>query len=557
MILRPYQRAAVDALYAYFAEKNGNPLLVLPTGAGKSVIQAAFQQEVMRAWPEQRILLLTHVKELIEQNVEKLQALWPQAPIGIYAASLGKREGFMPIVFASIQSVHKRAHQLGRFDLIIIDECHLVPSRGNTMYRRFLADMREINPAVKIIGMSATPFRLDSGNLHTGDDRIFTDIAYDLPLADLINGGYLCPLVTKGAARKIDMTGVRTQAGDFKASDLDAAVHAGDLTARAADEIVAYGEDRASWLVFCPSVEHAFEVRDELRGRGVIAETLHGGTPKLEREGIIRRFRAGEIRALTNCDVLTTGFDAPAIDLIVFLRPTKSAALYIQMSGRGMRLSPETGKRDCLVLDFAGNVERHGPVDAVNVRDKRPGTSGGTGPGGKECPRCQAVVSVFRRDCDCGHVWPLIETPKHAGTATEAAILSSQVQPEWFPVQFVRYRRHQKPGKPDSLRVDYTCGLQTFAEWVCPEHQGFAKAKADKWMQKRLGRAVGSVSEALEHKHLFWVPSEILIRKSGKYDEIIDCRFTAGPRGEDAGGAAGAGAGAGEGVPELRELQGW
>lgn len=552
--LRQYQRAAVDAIYAYFQAHDGNPLLVLPTGAGKSVIQAAFQQEVMHNWPDQRILLLTHVKELIEQNVDKLAQLWPDAPLGIYAASMNRRDGFMPIVFASIQSVHKRAHQLGRFDLIIIDECHLVPNRGNTMYRRFLAAMREINPAVKIIGMSATPFRLDSGYLHTGADAIFTDIAYELPLTYLIDNGYLCPLVTKGGTRKIDLSNVRIQAGEFKAKDIDLAVHEGDLTAAAAGEICAYGEDRASWLVFCPNVDHAFEVRDELRARGIVAETLHGGTPKQERADLVQRFRAGEIRALTNCDVLTTGFDAPAVDMIVFLRPTKSAALYIQMSGRGMRTSPDTGKRDCLVLDFAGNVERHGPVDSVRIKDKRPGESAPAGPGGKECPQCGYIVSVFARECDCGHKWPFVEKPPHATTATEAAILSSQQQPEWFEVDNVRYRRHQKTGKPDSLRVDYVCGLQVFSEWICCEHEGFAKSKADRWMQKRLGRAVDSVDEALEQRHQFWEPTQVLIRRSGKFDECIDYRFDRGARDQDQAGSGGAADGDDSSMPKVRAL---
>lgn len=522
MNLRSYQRAAIDAIYAYFAERDGNPLLVLPTGSGKSVIQAVFQREVMERWPNQRILLLSHVKELLEQNAAQLREAWPGVPLGIYAASMRRREAFMPIVVASIQSVHNRAAVLGRFDLIIIDECHLVPNRSNTMYRRFLADMRETNPALKIIGMSATPFRLDSGYLHTGADAIFSDVAYELPITHLLDGGYLAPLVTKGGETKIDLSGVAVRAGEFVARDVDAAVHQGDLTARAADEIVAEGADRRSWLVFCPSVEYAMEFRDELRARGITAEALHGATPDRERAALVERFRSGAIRALTNCQVLTTGFDAPAVDLIAFLRPTQSAALYIQMSGRGMRTSP--GKRDCLVLDFAGNVERHGPVDAVHIRDRRPGEKRATAPAGKECPECRTVVSVFSRECPgCGYSWP--RGPSHGDSATAAPILSTQIKPEWMKVQRVMYRKHFKEGKPPSLRVDYVCGLLTYSEWVCVEHEGFAKRKADRWMLLRLGRTVDTLQDAIRLERQIKQPTEILVRRHGRYDEIIDHRF--------------------------------
>lgn len=552
MNLRPYQRAAIDSLYGYFAEKDGNPLLVLPTGAGKSVIQAQFQKEVLARWGEQRILLLTHVKELIEQNVEKLITLWPEAPIGVYAASMNRREGFMPIVFASIQSVHKRAQQLGRFDLIIIDECHLVPMRSNTMYRRFLADMQELNPAVKIIGMSATPFRLDSGYLHTGDDAIFSDVAYELPLTKLIEDGYLVPLVTKGAIKKIDLAGVGTRAGEFISKDVDAAVHQDNLTECAADEIVTYGRDRRSWLIFSPSVDYAFEVRDALRARGVVAETLHGGTPKQERESLIQRFRSQEIQSLTNCDVLTTGFDAPAVDLIAFLRPTQSAALYLQMSGRGMRISPDTGKQNCLVLDFAGNVERHGPVDAVRILDKSGKKTGQKlAPAAKECPECREIVSVFSKVCPgCGHTWSP-GSPAHQQTATNAAILTSQIQPEWHLVQKTMYRKHHKAGKPDSLRVDYITGLRWFSEWICVEHQGFPKRKADRWMTVRLGRSVDSVAEALRQEKHIQQPTAILVRVNGRYDEIIDYRFEQSARGEDPDAGVKAGHGDQTGLLQL------
>ena len=531
MELRDYQHEAIQALYSYFADHDGNPLLVLPTGSGKSVIQAEFQRQVMAAWPDQRILLLTHVRELIEQNAEKLWTLWPEAPMGLYAASLNHRDGFMPIVFASIQSVHRRAFELGRFDLVIIDEAHLVPINSNTIYRRFLADMREINPAVKIIGMSATPFRLGHGYLHKGDNAIFTDIAYEVPIKQLIDAGYLVPLITKGALQKIDLSGVGTRAGEFVTKDVDAAVHEGDLTRHAVDEIISFGADRRSWLIFCSSVAHAEEVADLLAANGIQAATLHGGTPKAERERLIAEFRSLRIQALTNCDVLTTGFDSPPVDLLVFLRPTKSASLYIQTAGRGMRLSPDTGKTDCLVLDFAGNVERHGPVDAVEIRQKKgKDSSSGENPAGKECPMCNAVVSWFTIECDCGYQWRV--GPNHGATATSDAILTSQIKPEWLDVKQALYRKHRKAGSPESLRVDYICGMKPISEWVCIEHQGYARTKARQWFARRKLPMPESVADAFGRRHTFPTPTRIKVRANGRYHEVIDYEFGSAERGD-------------------------
>jgi DNA repair protein RadD len=208
--------------------------------------------------------------------------------------------------------------------------------------------------------------------------------------------------------------------------------------------------------------------------------------------------------------------------MIVFLRPTKSTVLYIQVIGRGMRPSP--GKVDCLVLDYGSNVARHGPVDAVRPHDKVPGEGGGDAPGGKECPACHEVVHAAVRVCPvCGYKWP----HKHAASAALDPVLTSQIRPEWLKVQAVWYKRHRKNGKPDSLRVDYVCGLRTISSWVCLEHIGFAKSKADAWIAERNpGRAdIRNVSDALRLQHKLITPTEILVKRNGKFDEVKNYRF--------------------------------
>ena len=373
LTLRPYQQAAIDAIYGYFAGNAGHPLVVIPTAGGKSLVMAAFIEGVLKAWPDQRILVVTHVRELIAQNHAELIGLWRDAPAGICSAGLGRRDLGARILFAGIQSIHRRAYDVQQCDLVLIDEAHLIPAASNTMYRRFLDTLARINPQLKVIGFTATPYRTGSGMLHEGKGALFTDIAYEVSVRQLIDDGFLCPLVSKAAETRLDVSGVGSRGGEFIPGQLQAAVDLPEVTQAAIDEVVRLGSDRRSWLAFCAGVEHATHVAEAIRARGFTAATIFGDTPKPERDRIIAAFKRGEIRALASMGVLTTGFNAPGVDLIAMLRPTKSTGLYVQMAGRGTRLAP--GKADCLVLDFAGNVARHGPIDAV--KPKKPGSRRG------------------------------------------------------------------------------------------------------------------------------------------------------------------------------------
>ena len=521
LTLRPYQQAAITSIYGYFQSHNGNPLVVIPTAGGKSLVMAAFIEGVLKAWPDQRILIVTHVRELIAQNHAEMIGLRPEAPAGIYSAGLGKREAQARILFAGIQSIHRRAQEVGHTDLVLIDEAHLIPGNSSTMYRRFLDGLARINPALKVIGLTATPFRLDSGMLHEGKNALFTDIAYEAPVRDLIDAGYLSPLVSKQPATRLDVSKVGTRAGDFIQRDLAAAVDQEAITRAAVTEIIAHGRDRKSWLTFCSGVDHARHVAEEFARQGIVCRTIFGDTPKDERDTIIAAFKRGEIRALASMGVLTTGFNAPAVDLIALLRPTKSAGLYVQMVGRGTRLAP--GKENCLVLDFAGNVRRHGPIDLV--RPRRPGEAGGGEAPTKVCPECDSIIALSATECpDCGHVFPAREV-KIAPTAATLPVLSPKVQ--WLPVHGVSYSRHDKLGGLPSLKVTYNCGLKSYSEWVCVEHKGYARQKAAEWWRKRApGCPVPfTVAQAIADAKRLVRPSEISVRPSGRYVEVSGYRF--------------------------------
>lgn len=520
--LRPYQTAAIDAIYDYFQRATGNPLVVLPTGTGKSVVIAKFVQDAIAAWPDTRVLMLTHVRELIQQNFAELIGLWPDAPAGIYSAGLGRRDIGARILYAGIQSIHKKAYHVQQCDLVLVDEAHLIPRSSNTMYGRFLAQLREINPHLKIIGFTATPYRLDSGMLHEGDGAIFDAIAYDANVLDMIEQGYLCPVVPRETDAQLDTSGVGTRGGEFIAGELEAAVDQEDLNRAVTAEIIKHGEDRGSWLIFCAGVRHAEHVAECVRDAGYSCETVTGDTPKNERDRIIRDFKAGKLRAVTNANVLTTGFNAPGVDLIAMLRPTKSTGLYVQMIGRGTRIV--SGKDNCLVLDFAGNTARHGPIDKVNP--KKPGRGDGKAPT-KTCPECKTIVFAGVRLCpECDHEFPAPE-PDLAVKPSSNAILSSQLRTEWTPVSDVTYARHEKPGKPPSMRVEYLCGLNAHREWICFEHSGYPRQKAAQWWSRRMpGQPVpATVAEALAAASGLPRPTMIAIRPSGRYTEITGHRF--------------------------------
>ena len=519
---RPYQQAAITSIYGYFEKESGNPLVVIPTAGGKSLVMAAFIDGVLKAWPDQRVLVVTHVRELIAQNHAEMLGLWPEAPAGIYSAGLGRRDARARILFAGIQSIHDKATRIGHADLVLIDEAHLIPGKSSTMYRRFLGDLQAINPALKVIGLTATPFRLDSGMLHEGENALFTDVAYEVSVRDLIDQGYLSPLISKQTKTRLDVTGVGSRGGEFIARDLEDAVDQDAITRAAVAEVIAHGEGRKSWLAFCSGVRHATHVAEEFRRRGVSCATIFGNTPKDERDRTIAAFKRGEVRALASMGVLTTGFNAPAVDLIAMLRPTKSAGLYVQMAGRGTRLAE--GKENCLVLDFAGNVRRHGPIDLV--RPKRPGGPGDGPPPTKICPVCGTIVAIAELECpDCGYEFPGREV-KLEPTASTLEVLSTG-KPQWLAVSDVTYSRHEKRGGRVSLKVTYRCGFSFHREWVCFEHDGYPRRKAEAWWRERAPHlsVPDRVDRALTLTDGLRRPTEIAVRPAGRFTEITACRF--------------------------------
>lgn len=522
--LRPYQRAAIDGLYEYWASKKGdNPLIVAPTGSGKSLIIAHLVKDAM-SFPGTRVLMLTHVKELLEQNAAELLNLYREADVGFYSASLKKKVLHRAVTFAGIQSIHKRAFDMiPPPDLVIVDECHLIPRTDSTRYNKFLSDLKKCNPGVKIVGLTATPYRLDSGWLHKGEGAIFDGIAYDIPVADLMEQGFLAPVVSKAGARKIDLSEVGHRGGEFIESELAKAASDPELVRETVAEIVQYGADRKAWLIFACGVIHANMIRDEFQTHGIEAHVVTGADNMTERAEKIERFRRGDYKCLINVNVLTTGFNVPHVDLIGIVRATESAGLYVQIVGRGTRIAP--GKTDCLVLDYGDNVIRHGFIDKVKPKIKSK-SEDGEAPC-KECPDCKTIQHAAMRNCVvCGYAFPP-PVLNHGNKAYSGAMISTQVQAEWVDVDDVGYSRWRKEGKPDSIRVTYYCGLIKVSEWLCPDHGGYA---AERYLKRApsLNAMATTTDEAMTECDHWIKPSRIKVKPNDKFYDIV--QFDYSPR---------------------------
>jgi DNA repair protein RadD len=519
-IYRYYQREAIDAFWAKIGS-GGNKLISMATGTGKSRVIAGICKEAIEAYPETNIIIGVSSEELVEQNFIEMIGVWPGAPVGMYSAGLGVKDLTKKVTSAAIQSLWKMAYKIPRkIDLLIVDECQDIAETDGTMYRKFIADLKVCNPDLKVIGLSATVFRMSQGMLTDGKNALFDEVIYEYGMLQGITDGYLSPLVSKAMEQQFDLTGVSINKGDYAIGQLERAVDKAEINKAVVDELVNYGQDRKCWLVFCTGIDHATHIRDEVRSRGYSCEMVSGKTPKQERKDIFRRYKSGEIRCIANVNVMKKGTNVPQIDLISFLRPTKSAGFVVQAAGRGTRLSP--GKSDCLLLDHAGILSEHGPIDLI--RAKRKGEKGeGTAPV-KTCPECKTIVFAGCTVCpECDFEFPQAPAKINA-EASNAAALSTQLRIEAYPVTSVSYYRHKKEGKRDTMRVEYQCGLMhNFREWVCIEHSGGARERAAWWWFVRTGNknVPNTIADALARTKELKVPKEVNIKKVGKYFEVV------------------------------------
>lgn len=495
MQLRPYQQTAVNAVYDYLRDKEKrelNPCVVAPTASGKTLMIAQIVKDAVEAW-EGRVLLVTHVKELVEQGANKIQSLCPNLEVGIHSASLGRYDTKQKVIVASIQSIYQKAALLGHFDLMLVDEAHLLPESGEGRYRTFFAEAKTVNPRMRIVGFTATPYRLNGGNL-CKPGNILNEVCYDIKVTDLLAQGYVSKLISKEGEAEADLSELKLEHGEFVTAQVDAAMRKDDLVERTCKEIVEKTRKRRHVLLFCASVAHCKAVAEAIaRLSGEECPIVTGDTPQADRADLLERFKGtatddlfGTVRSkplkyLANVNVLTTGFDAPNIDCVVLLRPTASTSLYVQMVGRGFRLAP--GKTDCLILDYGGNVVRHGPVNDLLIANDGPEKHKPP----RRCPKCRTVIPYRQQVCpECGYVFPPPEErkpPKLSAHSTTKDIIGERKKANdiTYTVLDTHYfvHRPKNPDSPDLLRIEMTVAEQSkpIRVWKFPE--------GDKPWQKR------------------------------------------------------------------------
>jgi DNA repair protein RadD len=537
---RWYQLQANDAVWNYLAEKQGNCVVVLPTGAGKSLLIALLIRQALEFGG--RVVVLAHRKELLQQNADEIRSLIPGVDVGIYSAGLKSKEIHNAVVVAGIQSVFRKAVDLGRRHLVLVDECHLISDLEESMYQQFFAGIAQ--EGLRIVGLTATAFRTGTGPI-CGPDRQFQRIVFEAKTAQLITEGFLCPITNKVADCEVNTDNVALRGGEFVESEMQAAF-GGDKGAvvLACNEVFEKCRDRKSILIFASGVSHAEDIAIILGGItrervGVVT----GETLDIERATMLADFKAGRLRWLVNCDVLTTGFNARCVDAIAILRATMSPGLFCQMVGRGLRL--HESKTNCLLLDFGGNIARHGSIDDDNfgraTESKGRAAVAAENGRGKQCPACELDVAASRTTCpECGFVFPRKKEVTHDSTADTDSQLPGPMPAEEWTVVDVIYKRHVKRDDelaPPTLRVDYVVSKgegnlqrQVIPEWVCLQHVkgNYGKTMAGLWWERRsdceepdtIDDALSLLAMGVARK-----PSKIKTKKDGKWTKIVSCEF--------------------------------
>jgi len=329
MQLRWYQQEAVDAAFLDMCTQAGNAVTCLPTGAGKSVVIAEIARRAVTDY-RGRVLILQHRKELIEQNFDKVQRFLP-IKIGSYSAGLRRYATDDDVVLCGIQSVYSKAALFGSRNLLLIDEAHLVSNNTESMFGTFINELRQINPKLRIHGLTATPYRTGEGSI-CSPEGMFQSICYDAKIQPLIGQGYLCPITSTAADASVDTSGLHIRGGEFIQGEAERLFDLGDNVARACLEIVAKCKARKSIMLFCAGVLHANDVANNIEAlTGERVGLVTGESSSLERTGALADFKAQRLRWLVNVDVLTTGFDAPCVDAIAVLRATASPGLFRQL----------------------------------------------------------------------------------------------------------------------------------------------------------------------------------------------------------------------------------
>lgn len=556
MILKPrqYQIEAAQAPFDYWSAGNvGNPVIALPTGTGKSIVIPMMIAHTYRLAPAfSRSLVLTHVKELVEQNAKKMGQYWRGAPYGVYSAGLKQRDTMSQFIFASIQSVYKRiemfASAANPVHIVYVDECHLISDKDETMYMAVFDYLRKLNPHLKIVGLTATWWRLGMGPLTNG--RIFDEIVYDKTQGDdfnwFIDEGYLAPLITKRTDTQINLEGLHRRGGDWNESELNERIDSDDLLLPALREMLHYGQTRRCGIIFASGIEVAEHIADILTAFGENAVAVHSKQKSHVRDANIAAYKNDEVKYIVSKGILTTGFDDPKTDMIADLAPTLSPGMHVQKYGRGTRpdyadgfdLDEQAGrlaaisasfKRNCLVLDYSRNTWNNGPIN-YPIIPKAKGAGGGDPPVWI-CDDCGAYNHAAARFCIvCGAEHVFENKVKQEAGEEEVIRRGEEEEPpvESFEVNRIYTDERTARNGKSIMKVVYACGFKSFSEVVCFEHDGWPGKKARDWWRARDPSGSdppATTAEALDRVSALAVPCLIEVKMRKDHPEIIGYKY--------------------------------
>jgi len=519
---RGYQITAVNHILNYLSDNPGkHPVVAMPTGSGKSLVIAEVVKHVVKTWGA-KVLILSHVKEILVQD-RTAMINHIGGPVGLYSVGLGSKTIERTTV-AGIQSIWRKPDLFKQFDLIIIDEAHLINPDENSMYRKFFDEVKST-----YLGLTATPFRLGDGYIY-GKDCLFDDMVYDLTSMSnfnkLVADGYLCRLRVPQTQLELDVHGVHTKMGDFVESEMADKFNNAAITESALNEVQKLGGECKKWLIFAINIDHAENITQSLKTRGIAAEVIHSKL-EIDRGVILQKFKEGSVKCIVNVNVLTTGFDDPEIDLIVMLRPTQSPVLYVQSVGRGLRIAP--GKKDCLIMDFAGNTKRLGCINDIQVRKKKKGVEG-IKPITKTCPECAEIMHPLIRICEsCGFKFTFKENDQKIDRrASNYDIVAEEAR--WFDIENIEYSIIRKGVRPPMILVEYhLTNLKTIDSYWCLENKGYARTIARRTIKSRCNEVtdenLSNCEAAMKIVGALELPTKIRVKLKGKYPEILKYSF--------------------------------
>ena len=364
--LREYQKEATTA-GVELLQKKKNGILVLPTGTGKSLVLS----EIVRV-TNKKTIVLQPTKEILEQNVSKIKAFGVKN-IGIFSASMNEKT-IGKITFATIGTIIKHKEKFIHFAQIIVDECHLVNSKGG-QYENFITSL-----GLPVIGLTATPFRMRYYRNSFGNDenvvesrfltrtrpRIFSTISHITQIPDMFEKGYLCPVKVQAENRYDSKKIISNSTGQgYDESSLSRYNERQGIVEKIINDVS--NSDSKHILIFTHFREESERVIEGLAAIGIHCEEVSGKSKKKDRNRILSEFKQGIIRCVVNVGVLTVGFDFPELDCIIIGRPMKSLALFYQISGRGLRPAP--GKKHCNIIDLCDNIKRFGEINSFQIED--------------------------------------------------------------------------------------------------------------------------------------------------------------------------------------------